>query len=421
MKRFTNILLLSLLSISVISCSNSNDPRNGVNVTKEEKEQIIESLLDNVHVSGYATQTLTYQEGYEAYNKFESFSFDKQYSIIKNKDNSLTNAYREFKNGTYRTYLESTNGEAIYEVYNTKNQVTTLPLLSGSMAVKYTNYFANPYLDASDIKNDLTLSNQKANLLLKSYFGIALNSKDAYFTYEDGNITGLNVTVSDQKLGLILYDLTELTGTLSTKVEIKFNCNAEKISHLTSKTNQNQPLKDAFNKLGSNYTLTLKSDNFSNDAVIYVAGNLAYLHYGVESHGPTGSDILLVKNSTTGMYDKYTYSSSKGELVKQSMPSTGNDVLPLFKNVKTELFDEASENTYVLDYAEAKLNAELLLIQAFNFYSGSSKKATVTLKDGNIDEIKVVIEASVPVIINEKVNNVGTTTLPSWLNLNVLN
>ena len=218
-----------------------------------------------------------------------------------------------------------------------------------------------------------------------------------------------------------------LTNTTPTRIfkcvlfEISFNYDVEKINFLTANNEVDTEIVNALNKLKTNnYTIDIFSDNLESDARLFVTNDIVYHHKDKEYEGMSDGDTLYVKNLDNTYYTKYIYSKSENDFIKMSASATLDSFIPGFNKVKANLFNKISTNQYVFNYAEAKLNAELLLAPNYNFFPGNNQKASITLVDGEIRNISVLAESSSIVVINENIYNQGNTTIPSWIDLSLI-
>ena len=145
---------------------------------------------------------------------------------------------------------------------------------------------------------------------------------------------------------------------------------------------------------------------------------MLYLHYDIESTGVSDGDVLYKKNGSK--YNIYNYVETQGKFIANGSINDVSNLLPKFDKIIPNLFTKRSDTVYTLDFASAKLNAELLLLSQFNYYTGNYRLATVTLNNNQISTITVTVDSASPVILTEYILNQGSTTLPSWLNISSL-
>lgn len=415
MKKFSSLFLLLPVSLTLLSCSNS-DPRNGVDYNYEERDNLILDLIDNVYVELTATVDVLYPKEYDIYNTHDVVKFERQYSKVL-VNNRKTNAARVFKDDEAITYYQETDGTTYYEVLTKNNTVKKEKYLYNKMPAKFANMFANPFnnLDASDLERNLTISNAQASIMIKSFIGLDVNVTDAYFVIEDDKVVGINSTISDKTIGIVLNN-RESYLTQKTTVEIKLDSECTPIETLKPNTTKNEKLDNALSSLKDNYTIDVRCMNFTTDARLYVTSDVVYLKTDIESNGPSSSDSLFVKEGQSW----YLYEYNLDTLMFENTNEIQNisDVLPSFDVVKSEMYTQTGENQFVLNYQGAKLNASLLVVPEYNLFATEGKKAIINLDNGNIKDITVLIDDGYSTTINQTVSNIGTTVLPSWLDIN---
>ena len=281
---------------AVFALTSCGAPSNEVVVNNALKNKIIDALISNVQVTASASTKLEYPSTYSYLNTSSYVEMKRDYSLIENEDGTTTPAVREYYFDEIVTYLQGKDGKALYEVFDTNNEVSTSPVIANNSYVTYSEYFANPFdfIDRSDIDEDLSLRTDKASLLLSYYLDIKVNVSSAKLVLNEKThlVDSLDITVKDNTYAIILQNMTQLTGTLSTDVSVKFNYDIAPITHLTPNTNKDETIANALTSLANNYTLILSSDALAKNVALYVTDENIYLHYDANSIGVTDGDIF---------------------------------------------------------------------------------------------------------------------------------
>ena len=114
--KINKLLLLFALPLSLISCGNS------ISVTKEEKNNIIDKLIDNVYVEAHAYQDLIYPKEYASYSSKSEYHFQRQYSTFMDNNKEIE-AVRFIKGSKTVTYFEGSTGKAYYQVFDQNGNI----------------------------------------------------------------------------------------------------------------------------------------------------------------------------------------------------------------------------------------------------------------------------------------------------------
>lgn len=400
------LLLLTLFLLPLTGCNNGS--------SSQTKTKLINSLLEHVNIDAKVNIAYSF-EGQEEFNFEESYSLNRDYGYIE----GTTPATRE--NGDYSsiTYYEGNNGEAIYDVLNSDNEVQRRAQYINSMIVTYADRYTNPfdYLDAKDIDDSFNIKPYKASKILTTLFNRSFNVRKATFKVNDGVATSIEFDIANDVVTYITGFDQYKEITLSHEVTLNLNYDTPKLTKVSPKTNDDENIKLALENVNDNYTLTFSSPNLSRDVIVYNTGDIIYFHNDIDSIGVSNGDILYKKNGNN--YDKIIYRYESGKFIKQISNVKIETILPQISSISHHLFDKKSEGVYYLDSTSAALNAELLILNEYNLFPEEGISATVQVKDNNISSITAIFGNSQRYIVNETISNYGVTTLPSWLLLDL--
>ena len=400
------ILLILPLTISpLFACSNSG-------ASFQDKTNLINKLLGHVNVDAKLEQVYDFGGPYSYLNFSNKQEINRDYGFIKT-DNKTVPAIRENTTFSSITYYEGINGEAAYQVLNNKNEVITKSQYLNSMIVTYSDLYSNPFDFLDDIHNDFSLKSYKANMILQTIFGGVFNCESAKFVMKDGNAVAIDFVVRDYQFSYALGLELTLTTKIKTNISFKLKYDTPELTLVSPKTNDDQIIKNALESVSDNYTISLTSPNLGESCEVFVTEDAIYYHKDIWSVGMNNGDILYKKNGAN--FDKYIYRYSSNRFIKQQTNIRLSKILPSFNEISYKLFDKQSDNIYYLDSTASNLNAELLILNDYNYYPGEGISATVEIKDGVIKHISTIFGNSQRYIVDETISNYGTTTLPSWL------
>lgn len=412
MKKTRYLLLPLLLTPVLAGCNQGNI------LTKEDKNNLINLLLGDVNINFIGNYRCDYPENYSTLSYKGSTSANIDYTSIHEEDGSITPAVRyNYDDGTTATYLENDEGYAVVEALNNKNEVVEIPYEISYLPVIYQEHFANPfmYVDHSDIDNNYNLDTTIASYIVKLISGMSVNVKSAKFILDENkNPTQLDLEISD-RVDAIYNGNEFLSIVFSYDFSLMLNVDFNKVEHLKPGELADNEIKNAIVE-HQNYTFTTYSDSLTAESTVYVMEDQIYVHYGIDSVGAIPGDKLYVKNGDT--YNRYAYKSNNTfELMELNL--TRDDIVPNLGNISPNIFKKDSTNNYYLDTSAATLNAELFLFNEFNVYPGEGLFASVILNNGNIASFRSVYHAINPIIISQNYFDYGTTSLPSWLDINL--
>lgn len=403
------LLILPLVISPLFSCSNDG-------VSYQDKTNLINALLGHVNIDAKLEQTYDFGGPYSYLNFSNKKEINRDYGFVTTNGKKVS-AIRENTSFSSITYYEGENGEASYQVLNNKNEVITKAQYLNSMIVTYSDYYSNPFdfLDENDVLDDFSLKSYKANIVLQTIFGGVFNCESAKFVMKDGNAVAIDFTIRDYSFSYALgFDLT-LMATIKTQISFKLKYDTSELSLVSPKENDDLIIKNALESVVDNYTLALTSPNLGENCEVFVTEEAIYFHKDIGSVGMNNGDILYKKNGAN--FDKYIYRYSSNRFVKQQSNVRLSKILPSFSDISYKLFDKQSDNLYYLDSTASNLNAELLILNDYNYYPGEGVSATVEIKNGVIKHISTIFGNSQRYIVDETISNYGSTTLPSWLDI----
>ena len=406
------LLLLPLLGF-VVACSPSNP-------SATTKDYILAYLLDGVNVKIEGKETKTFPSEYSYLDEEASFSIDRDYDTIKEKDGSITPAIRENSEGSFTTYLRGEDGGAVGEFYSAKNEVVTSPLKINGNRILFNEYFANPfeYIDTTDIGDDYSLNPVKAGLVVESYTGLQYAVSEAKFVVEGNKATALTIKLH-KRIDLIAESETSnILIESHAELSINFAYDIGEIKHLSPRKVADNTIKKAFENL-NNYTLHVSSDASEASVEAYVTNGDIFLHQGVGTVGLENGDRYY-KNIGGGYYDEYTYLSESNEFILSNFDTKKERFIPNYDEFSPNILLKDSENIYEFDYSAAKFGLEAAILPGLGTNDGSGLQGFVTLKNGKVDEIKGSFGEASPFTITQKFSNHGTTSMPSWLDVTMI-
>lgn len=406
------LLLLPLLGF-IVACSPSNP-------SATTNDYILAYLLDGVNVKIEGKETKTFPSEYSYLDEEVSFSIDRDYDTIKEKNGSLTPAIRENSEGSFTTYFRGSDGAAVGEFYSAKNEVVTSPLRINGNRILFNEYFANPfeYIDSTDIGEDYTLNPVKAGFVVESYTGLQYAVSEAKFVVEDKKATALNIKLHKRMDLIAESETSNILIESHAELSINFAYDIGEINHLSPRKAADNTIKKAFTNL-NNYTLQVTTDASETSVEAYVTNGDVFLHQGVGTVGLVNGDRYY-KNIGDGYYDEYIYLSESNEFILSNFDTRKEQFIPNYDQFSSNILLKDSDNVYEFDYAAAKYGLEAVMLPGIGTNDGSGLQGYVTLKNGKIDEIKGSFDSSMPFTVTQKFMNQGTTSMPSWLDVSLI-
>ena len=401
----------------------------GISLTKEKKAASVESqwtpsvLLDTLR-NGFSVETtynekITYPEGYEIYDSQSSESFHQEFGFIENADGSKSRATRVLEGNRKQLYFEGPERYAEYEVLAPDNSVKTLRYRTLGMDILYSAKFKNPfdYFLADDIKEDLSIDGEKATFLLSTLTGKDRSVTKAQFVTDGEEIVGIDFDLPTKTMGL-----STTSGFLNVlsdvEVEMTIDLTTPQFSHLTPSTHTNEELANAILSIGDNYTAFFRSNGLANESALYVTKEGVYYQQNRYDKGPRNGDVFYLAQN--GIFR--TYNVVNGELVRGGMSSVSPvaQYLGGLLNISPALFLDKGEDVYSLVEEATSFGASSLIPTIYGASDGAGLFASVTLKDGKVDEVTSLIEESSVVTFVTELSDYGTTLLPAFVDIDNL-
>lgn len=416
-----SLLLLTLL-VSLTSCQNktngSNNKENSSNNQTLTKQQAYSILNSNYHVEAKVSKTINLPEQYASLSTTKTYSISRDYGYLQKNDKKHT-AVTDYANNKKVTYYEADDGKITSDYYNYKNEVISNTVGLSLLTYEFNKIYKNPfdYITIDDINDDLSLTNNKANLLLEQYFSLNVNVSEAKFIIDNNTISGLDLTIPD-KIGGITISNTNYNITTSYKTSFKFNFENITFNEIAPSSNSNAELKSAFEDLKDNFTLVLSSSSASSAVVYYVTDNGILYKQNYNYYGLQQGDIYYKKSGDS--YSIYTYSPSPIADFVLSGSTKYENILPDLTKVSDALFTKSSSNIYTL-VDEAKTYVPTYFAP-YNYKLSDDSGLDGYIKLNEENKISLIsmsyLYSGNIVTYNENILNQGKTSFPTYFDEN---
>lgn len=407
MKMNKLIFVLPVVLASLAACNNQNS--NSIAEPPSSRE-LLDSLLKGCSLGVEGSIDVIYPEGYTYLNYSQEIRSLKDYGALEDG----TPATRSYSaENVFRTFIQGKDGRTQYQVLTSDNQVTTVDFEVNYMPILYSEYYGNPFnlVDYSDISEDYKLTSQIATRFVYTLTGESLNVKEAKFTFTEGKVDGIELTISDKK-----YGIETPTGlqqvTYRYNLDISLSTEVAPFTSLTPRELADENIEKAC-KTPTNYTIKASSKSFEDAVTYFITEEYVYVHKSIHATGPLAGDVIYKLND--GKYDAYNYKVNSNKFVLSKNNIDPSEVIPNTSNVSANIFTKTSEKHYYLDREGATLNAEHFLVPELNYYPEDGIKAFVTLdSNNNISSFSAMVRNNNPITIDQIYSDYGTTEMPVW-------
>lgn len=430
MKKKNSILFLSTVLVAASPLLSSFSAP----VLKENKEaaaqetsmtpsSLLSSLRQGFSVSGTATETLNYPEGYTQYNSVTTTSFSRDYGQLADDDGVSHQAIRIYEGSQTSVYFEGDDYTAYEEVLLSDNTIGTIKYQSFGMDVLYVNEFKNPfnYVSVSDIDSEFHLDSEKASFVLSTITGIRWSVDSAQFVFENGALSSLDFAFAVKPMGI--QDSTGAFVTIDAQMSVDFSLSLDvpQFRHLQPSTTENPELETAIEALSTNnYTVTFRSNGLSVDSRLYVTANDIYYQANASQVGPQNGDVLYHKNGA--FYDIYNIKNGLPDTtnVSSSFSSPLETYLGGLKTISAALFQKKSDNLYTLQNDAIVYGAPSLVPSTYGMSEDSGIQGYISLENGKIADVTSILFSGSNVTFITHFENYGSTSLPAWIDVESL-
>ena len=405
-----NLLLILPLLAVVTSCGPTS---NG----NTDLSKVIDNLLNNVNVSIEGNETITFDEGYEFLNSTNEIKVNRDYSKIVEEDGSLTPAIRDNTNNAFKTYFRAKDGGTVYEILNPDNTVQECEYRINYNKVLFNERFSNPfeYIDETDIDENGNLSLVKANLVVDYYTGLLTSPKSAKFTFDGNKATSLKIEFNP-RYDLIETSSTFILGVANYDLDINFAYDVVPLTHLTPRSGADEHITNALTNK-NNYTVTFEIDINTAKSTTFVTENAIFVQNNIDSVGPTDGDKFY-KKVGENTYESYIYKASAGKFNIDELSVNISKIIPDISTVNPNIFKKESGKNYVIDSIAAPNSLDNFVVPQFIIGDGYGTNGIVKLDENdNISQYRGTYYFETYFTVTQNYSNYGSTTLPSWLDV----
>lgn len=472
MKDSIKYLMLGILSISALaSCSPSKrevptSPRevpayvlsflkkNSYKVNLEHTCQVLKPGKYDVSTYIHCDYDLGYF--YKGSDMAHSRTIQREsadMTLVDNKHVIDERTIKHINNPEETYYRDNKTGHAIYKSLNVQNELITQTQAifdeeeNSYVPILFDSEYANPFdsvterdLVYDETTNTIEISSEKAYLILENYSAVGLNP-----------VRSATLKLSDTYLPLsISFDIPDLEDnsgspfTRTNESKVTFLELDSEYRDVKPFTHNNKKLASALTKYKNTNNFTYYKDymykgNVDHRISGFYTEDMIYYHHGEFSDGEIykagdNYDYVVTRDEITNPFYLYSYQTTDAiewywvqEYTGETPISyqTLKDCGPDYFNVSPAVFKDIGNNQYECESLVIKSMGSYFDYKCQGTTSGdlerNTQKCIVTLN--NNDEIEYVdISFSVGADtfeIRYSYDNIGTTTIPSWLNFEI--
>lgn len=348
-----------------------------------------------------------------------------------------------------QTYYKDEEGQAIYKTINVYNQVVSsiaaeFDSESGAYTpVMYDAYYTNPFnfvtardLELDEEANTVSIDPIKAYDIASFYGAVGLNA-----------VQGATIILDSNQLPVkIEFDIEDYVDegrfTRTNEFEVRFTELRSAWKEVKPFENNNPDLAVALKKLenATNYTYykdMMYGDEVEGRTAGYFTQDFVFYHQGFEEEMYTRGDnydYVVKKHETDNLFYIYSYQTTdaitwywvqeySGEVAISY--ETFNQIGPKYYNISPAIFKSIGNNQYVCEDLVMPSIGSYFDNQCHAATTADFEKATkdcVVTLDGNqnIEKVELVITTGgVTYNYRFSYDNIGTTTIPSYVNFNL--
>ena len=374
------------------------------------------------NVKGSAVLTTDYGEGLESLNSVATYSVDRDYGTVT-FDGEEHEAIRDHGLASDTIHYEGSDGYSYHDTLNYQNELESVVDESFGMDLVYALSYFDPfdYINPNDI-DGANLSSQKAELLLNSYFGLNFPVSSAVFSGYDSD-NPIDSKISLEFVCPIRPDAIESTsgmfiGESTLVVDLSFEILKESFGRITVGTEDNPELESALQSLGTNYTVTVAENDLRLGYTYYYSGDSLYIHGDPSLPYPVDGDTYYVQGSG-GRATGYRYSAATASWSRIGINYQIANYLPNYSKIAPEVLQKQSEGVYAFLPDAVPLLSRDLVPAAFSVSSIEPFYAYVSLDGEDLSEVSLGYYDFQygPYSITASFSEVGSTAMPSWLDL----
>lgn len=413
------IALILPLILAVTACGPTSNPTTSDTPEVQEfnKYEIISKLLDNVNVKVSGYEVINFEAPYEYLSTTSKIEVNRDYSKIKESDGTFTPAIRDNTDYAFKTYLKAADGGTYCEYLNADNTVEKIEYKINYNKVLFNEYFANPfeYLDETDFDEEGNLNLVKANYIVELLTGVTASPKTAKFTIENNSITSLDITFNP-RIDIIDAGSFVIVGNCDYNLDIDFSYDVTPLTHLTPRSGANEHITQALQNK-TNFTMTFETDLINSKATLFVTEDNIYYQNAINSIGPSDGDIFY-KKVGDGIYESYIYKASVGKFNIDDLSVKISAILPDLTLINPNILIHDSGENYLIDSVTALNSLDDFIISSYLIGDGLGMNGSLKVdENNNLTQYKGTFNPSSPFNIIQNYYNYGSTSIPSWLDV----
>lgn len=391
-----------------------------------------------------------YQEGtnnisastrmYGFYADLDKKTGEVNQNTVREATTPLQVLYKDNETGYALLKSISLENEIVVQVAATQDGTTgeVIPLI-------YDDNFKNPfdYITLRDLtyveeNNIVEIKNDKIDFILNAFGAVGVNDiiESAHIVLDDNYLPTKIVTN--------IPDEVASTYTRTNSIEITFTNLDAQYFEVRPYEHNNPELAEALlkNKDATNFTYNknyIKDGVSVNHITGFFTEDLIYFHHGYADDGHVYKngddyDYIAKRNNEDGAYYVYDCTTNDGEnffwgivMASETMPlsyKTFYECGPTYHHISASIFKKVGDNKYEIESELIKTAGQYFDYGVWGVDSAAAESNTnkliITLNDDNT--IKLVemgfITGGQQFDVEYYYENIGTTTIPSWLEFN---
>lgn len=398
---------------------------------------------DNVFTHYYGENERSFaRQTSSLYADLDKETGEKIDDTIRTNENQEERYFKNFEDGTVYTEDIDISNKVLHYVAASYDEDTGIysPIIFDSEFKNPFDYITVRDFEINEDNKTLKLINQKADYIAECYNTIGLN-------FITDNTVNLDENGRIESIDFVIDDLRGNNYTRKNTFSVEYSYGDDiKVEHYQAFTNDNPELQNALQILKDkkNFTYIKKfcetDDEEEHTIKCYFTEDVVYFHHletENDTHPYAVGDYIDYKSvlNDDGKYTCYEYTYTSGPSYKWSVCklSGSSDYIiddfsgigPSFMDLDASIFTKIDDNKYqieslLLPSIGKYFDYGMLGVQS-GVFDGSTTKLTITLD--NNGEIEVIdasfISEMKQYVLQFTIEDIGTTTIPTWMNDNV--
>ena len=163
--------------------------------------------------------------------------------------------------------------------------------------------------------------------------------------------------------------------------------------------------------------MTFETDLINSKATLFVTEDNIYYQNAINSIGPSDGDIFY-KKVGDGIYESYIYKASVGKFNIDDLSVKISAILPDLTLINPNILIHDSGENYLIDSVTALNSLDDFIIPSYLIGDGLGMNGSLKVdENNNLTQYKGTFNPSSPFNIIQNYYNYGSTSIPSWLDV----